>query len=105
MRYYLLKATDKGWITYNIFSDYEYLIAHLASYQSGVVDYSEGKPYYNNWLLDKISMNFQDEYVTSDWFGETHKYTRPWVLMDEENRIVDPRLFYEDINNAADGGI
>ena len=97
MRYYLLKATNEGWITHAIFSDYEHLIAHLASYQSGIIDYREGKPYYNNWLLDKISMNFQDEYVTSDWFGETHKYTRPWVLMDAENRIVDPRLFYDDI--------
>ena len=97
MKYYLFKATNEGWVTYNIFSDYEHLIKFLASYQSGVLDWREGSPYYNNWILDKISMNFQDEYVTIDWFGNIERYTRPWVLIDEDNRIVDPRKFYDDI--------
>ena len=97
MKYYLIKATSEGWTIHNIFSDYEHLIRFLASYQAGALDWREGSPYYNNWILDKINMNFQDEYITSDWFGNIERYTRPWVLMDEENRIVDPRKFYDDI--------
>ena len=97
MKYYLFEANQEGWACKNVFTDYDHLIRYLASFQSGKLDWSEGKPYYNNWVLDRISINFQDEYVTSDWFGNTERYTRPHVFMDEEDRIVDPRDFYDDI--------
>lgn len=97
MKYYLFTATTHGWVIQSVFTDYEHLIRFLALHQSGKIDWSRGKVHYNNLILDGINMNFQDEYVTCDWFGNVHRYTRPYVLMDENDTIIDAREFYEDI--------
>ena len=99
MKYYLLKATENGWVTSVVFSDFDHMIYYLARHQRGKLDWRDGYPCYNNEILDHINMNFNDTYIHCEWFKDPVRYTRPYLIMDEDDRIIDPRRYYYEIEN------
>ena len=100
MKTYILQfsESDNKWYTIFEFSSYEELLKFIARNDDSVC--LEGSDRYHRFFqrnlrayLDNINMNGNDLIVYHHYWDEYKKeiYVRPYIFMDEKNRILDPR--------------